>query len=107
MLQQQAKHIAYVISEVLKRGAAVVEPSKEAQDEWIRIIRETTVDTSTFDQACTPGYYNNEGGGAGGAEGEGIRTHLGEPYGPGFYVFDDLLQEWRDKGDLDGLELGT
>jgi cyclohexanone monooxygenase len=24
-----------------------------------------------------------------------------------FYVFDDLLKEWRDKGDLDGLVLGT
>ena len=23
----------------------------------------------------------------------------------GFYAFDDLLKEWRDKGDLDGLVL--
>jgi cyclohexanone monooxygenase len=52
---------------------------------------------------CTPGYYNNEGGGGG----EGIRSFLGEPYAPGFYAFDDLLKEWRDKGDLDGLMLGT
>jgi cyclohexanone monooxygenase len=103
MLQQQAEHIAYVISEALKRGATIVEPSQKAQNEWIRTIRETAVDTSAFDQTCTPGYYNNEGGGGG----EGIRTHLGEPYGPGFYVFDDLLKEWRGKGDLDGLELGT
>jgi len=103
MLQQQAEHIAYMVSEALKCGAATVEPSQEAQDEWIRIIRETAVDTSAFDQACTPGYYNNEGGGGG----EGVRTHLGEPYGPGFYVFDDLLQEWRAAGDLDGLVLGT
>jgi cyclohexanone monooxygenase len=103
MLQQQAEHIAYIVSEALKRGAATVEPSQEAQDEWIRIIRENAVDTSAFDQACTPGYYNNEGGGGG----EGIRTHLGDPYGPGFYVFDDLLQEWRAAGDLNGLVLGT
>jgi cyclohexanone monooxygenase len=103
MLQQQAEHIAYIISEASKRGAATVEPSQEAQDEWIKTIRETAVDTSAFDQTCTPGYYNNEGGGGG----EGIRTHLGDPYGPGFYVFDELLEDWRDKGDLDGLELGT
>jgi cyclohexanone monooxygenase len=56
---------------------------------------------------CTPGYYNNEGGGAGAAEGEGIRSHIGEPYGPGFYAFGDLLAEWRDKGDMDGLVLGS
>jgi cyclohexanone monooxygenase len=103
MLEQQAEHIAYIVSEAVKRGATTVEPSQEAQDEWIRTIRETTVDTSTFDQTCTPGYYNNEGGGGG----EGIRSHLGEPYMPGFYVFDELLREWRDKGDLDGLVLGT
>jgi cyclohexanone monooxygenase len=103
MLEQQAEHIAYIVSEALKRGAATVEPSQQAQEEWIRTIRETSVDTSAFDQTCTPGYYNNEGGGGG----EGIRSHLGEPYLPGFYVFDDLLKAWRDNGDLDGLVLGT
>jgi cyclohexanone monooxygenase len=107
MLEQQAEHIAYIVSQALKRGATTVEPSREAQNEWIRTIRETSVDTSAFDQTCTPGYYNNEGGGAGKGAGEGIRSNLGEPYAPGFYVFDDLLKEWRDKGDLDGLMLGT
>lgn len=103
MLEQQAEHIAYIIREAVKRGAKTVEPSQEAQDDWIRTIRENAVDTSAFDLSCTPGYYNNEGGGGG----EGIRSHLGEHYAPGFYVFDDLLKEWRAKGDLDGLELGT
>ncbi|BCO38333.1 NAD(P)/FAD-dependent oxidoreductase [Mycobacterium heckeshornense] len=103
MLEQQAEHIAYIIAEAHKRGVVTVEPSQRAQDEWVRVIRETAVDTSAFDQTCTPGYYNNEGGGGG----EGIRTHLGEPYGPGFYAFGELLDQWRAKGDLDGLELGT
>ncbi|BBU25024.1 NAD(P)/FAD-dependent oxidoreductase [Mycobacterium xenopi] len=102
MLEQQAEHIAYIIAEAHKRGVVTVEPSQRAQEEWIRTIRETAVDTSAFDQTCTPGYYNNEGGGGG----EGIRTHLGEPYGPGFYAFGELLEKWRAQGDLDGLELG-
>lgn len=101
----QGEHIAYVIAEALARGAKTVEPSQEAQDQWCATIRETAVDTSAFDAQCTPGYYNNEGGGAGESEGEGIRSHLGEPYGPGFYAFGDLLAEWRGKGDLDGLVL--
>jgi cyclohexanone monooxygenase len=101
MFQQQGEHIAYIISEALAHGAVTVEPSQEAQDAWVRTIRETAVDTSQFDMQCTPGYYNNEGGGE-----EGIRSHLGEPYGPGFYAFCDLLKEWRDKGDLAGLVLG-
>jgi cyclohexanone monooxygenase len=102
MYEQQAEHIAYIISEAMKRNATVVEPSQEAQDRWVNTIQELAVDASEFWAACTPGYYNSEGGGT-----EGIRSFLGEPYAPGFYPFDDLLKEWRDKGDLDGLELGT
>ncbi len=99
----QGEHIAYIISEALARGATTVEPSQRAQDEWCKTVRETAIDNSAFDSQCTPGYYNNEGGGGG----EGIRSHLGEPYGPGFYAFGELLSEWRNKGDLDGLDLGT
>jgi cyclohexanone monooxygenase len=102
MYEQQAEHIAYIISEAMKRNATIVEPSQEAQDRWVNTIEELAVDASEFWTACTPGYYNSEGGG-----GEAIRSFLGEPYAPGFYPFDDLLKEWRDKGDLDGLELGT
>ncbi len=99
----QGEHIAYVISEALKRGATMVEPTQEAQEAWCATVKETAVDNSAFDAECTPGYYNNEGGGGG----EGIRSHLGEPYAPGFYAFGDLLEVWRDKGDLEGLELST
>jgi cyclohexanone monooxygenase len=101
MYEQQAEHIAYIISEAMKRSATIVEPSQEAQDRWVKTIQELAVDASEFWTACTPGYYNSEGGG-----GEAIRSFLGEPYAPGFYPFDDLLKEWRDKGDLDGLVLG-
>lgn len=101
----QGEHIAYVIAEALARGVTTLEPTQEAQDNWCQTIRETAIDNSAFDAECTPGYYNNEGGGGGTADGEGIRSHLGEPYGPGFYAFADLLAEWRDKGDLAGLNL--
>jgi hypothetical protein len=45
-------------------------------------------------------YYNNEGEAK-------RRWFLGEPYGPGFYAFDKLIQEWRDKADLEGLVIET
>lgn len=101
----QGEHIAYIIAEALARGVTTVEPTQEAQDTWCQTIRETAIDNSAFDRECTPGYYNNEGGGAGTAEGEGIRSHIGEPYGPGFYAFGDLLSQWREDGDLAGLNL--
>jgi cation diffusion facilitator CzcD-associated flavoprotein CzcO len=99
----QGEHIAYVIAEALRRGVTSLEPTQEAQDAWCATVKETAIDNSAFDAECTPGYYNNEGGGGG----EGIRSHLGEPYAPGFYAFGDLLSVWRDKSDLDGLELAT
>ena len=99
----QGEHIAYIIATALERGATTVEPTRQAQDDWCATIRESAVDNSAFDAECTPGYYNNEGGGGG----EGIRSHLGEPYAPGFYAFGDLLQQWRERGDLDGLVIRT
>jgi cyclohexanone monooxygenase len=100
MYEQQAVHIAYLIGQTLARGATTVEPSSAAQHEWVRTIRESAPPAGDFAVECTPGYYNNEGGGA-----EGIRSPLGEPYGPGFYAFDDLLASWRADGSMAGLLL--
>ncbi|MBP2450255.1 flavin-containing monooxygenase [Mycolicibacterium lutetiense] len=101
MFEQQAKHIAYIIAEAQARGATTVEPSQEGQDHWVSTVRELAMDNSAFELSCTPGYYNNEG--RGGAERNG--AFLGDFYSPGFYAFDELIAQWRDNGDLDGLEL--
>lgn len=98
MFEQQATHISHIISETLARGASTVEPTAEAQDQWVATIRETEFDNTTFLRECTPGYFNNEG------EKE-IRSVLGDPYWPGFYVLEDLLQGWRDSGEMEGLVL--
>ena len=98
MYDQQARHMAYIIREVLARGAKTVEPTQEAQDAWVKTMRETEVSMEAFLRDCTPGYYNNEGG-------KVIRSHLGEVYGPGFYAFTDLMEGWRKKGDMQGLVL--
>jgi cation diffusion facilitator CzcD-associated flavoprotein CzcO len=95
---QQAKNIAYIVKEGLARGAATVEPSLEAQEAWVKHIRETAFDVTPFARECTPGYFNNEGE-------EKFRWYLGESYGPGFYVFEKMMDEWRAKGDMAGLVL--
>ncbi|CAJ1586886.1 NAD(P)/FAD-dependent oxidoreductase [[Mycobacterium] wendilense] len=101
MFEQQAEHIAYIIAEAQKRGATLVEPSQQGQDEWVATVRELSIDNSAFELSCTPGYYNNEG--RGGQERNG--AFLGDFYSPGFYAFGDLIAGWRDNGDLAGLEL--
>jgi len=95
---KQGQHIAHVISEVLKRGAAVVEPSKEAQDDYVRHFEELEIDLSEFQQLCPPSYFNNEGE---------VRPKwaLFRAYGHGWDAFQKLLQDWREQGDLKGLVL--
>jgi len=99
MFDQHVSHIAWIIRETLARGAITVEPSREAMDEWVRIIHDTKVDMTQYQRECTPGYYNNEGEKA-------LRSNVGEPYGPGFDAFDGVLAGWRDQGDMAGMVLG-
>jgi cyclohexanone monooxygenase len=99
MFEQQSRHIAYIVSQALARGVSTVEPTEEAVEAWCATVRETAIDNTNFQRECTPGYYNNEGE-------DLIRSHLGDPYWPGFYAMEDLLQAWRDSGELKGLTLG-
>jgi cyclohexanone monooxygenase len=101
MFQRQCNHIAHVIAETLRRGAKTVQPTRQAEDGWVKTIRETAVDMSEFQRECTPGFYNSEG-----VQSKSQPSYLGEPYGPGFFAFEDLLQEWREQGDMKGLQLG-
>ena len=96
---RQGYHIAYVISEALKRGVKAVEPSQEAQDAYVRHFEEVQFDMSQFQRECTPSYFTNEGQ---------VKAPwaLFRPYGPGWAAFQKLLEDWRNKGDLEGLVLG-
>ena len=62
MFDDQARHIAYIIKEVKARGAIAVEPTAEAEEAWVEVIRSVAILNRDFQNACTPGYYNNEGG---------------------------------------------
>ena len=83
-----------------------MEPDLAAQNAYVDHIRATAIDTSAFARECTPSYFNNEGEEVENEKGEKkLRSYLGETYGPGFYVFEKLLEDWRAKGDLEGLVL--
>ena len=96
-LDEQSIHMAYIIKEANKRGATRVETSKEAEENWINTIIEKARITATFQENCTPGYYNNEG--------KINQTPQNNTYGGGPIEFFSLLNKWRSKGDLRGLEI--
>jgi len=99
VLDDQAQHVAYIISEIDKRGYRYSNPTAEAEAEWVNTIRTLAVGNIAFFEACTPGYYNNEGKIS---EGGGIN---GESFAPGANAFNAILKAWREDANMAGLEL--
>ena len=94
---RQAEHSSHIIAETLKRGLKAVEPSQKAQDDYVRLFDENELDQSSFQRECTPSYFTNEGQ---------VKAPwaLFRQWGPGWDNFQQMLREWRQKGDLAGLE---
>ena len=98
MINEQAKHIAYVIHAALERGIRRLEASEKAEQEWVDAVIATSGKTAEFGENCTPGYYNNEGQPPASSLQNGF--YFGGPT-----EFVEILQKWRDSGALEGLEI--
>ncbi|HEX4302195.1 MAG TPA: NAD(P)/FAD-dependent oxidoreductase [Rhizomicrobium sp.] len=98
MLNEQSRHLAYIIKTAQDRQATVVEASQESEDAWVQTIISTALMRQRFQEECTPGYYNNEG------KPSPLAARNG-PYGLGSIAFIKLMEDWRATDDLSGLEL--
>ncbi len=97
MLEEQSRHIAELIRHAKSQEARCIEPTAEAEAEWVATIKEKAMNNQDFLEACTPGYYNNEGKPE---KGFGL---AGELYGGGPVEFHDLIKKWREAGEMKGL----
>ena len=97
MLEEQARHITELIKHAKSQEARCIEPTPEAEAEWVATIKEKAMNNQAFLEACTPGYYNNEG-----RPGQGTGL-AGELYGGGPVEFHDLIRKWRESGEMKGL----
>jgi len=98
LLDQESRHIAYIVSHCRKSGARTVEVSEAAEQEWVDTIIRLAGMGREFLEQCTPGYYNNEGKLSDVAAQNGF-------YGGGSPEFFRVLDAWRAEGSLKGLEL--
>ncbi|MFM7062388.1 MAG: flavin-containing monooxygenase [Actinomycetes bacterium] len=101
LLDEAATHVAYVVSHAEAHGVRTVEATRQAEEDWSRTIVEHAaggIGGGIGGSDCTPGYYNNEG-----RELDG--PPWAAPYGGGSIAFFDLMQAWREAGDLAGLDL--
>ena len=98
MLDEQSKHLGYILRHALEHDVRVIEASQEAEDAWVQEIIDMALFNQKFLESCTPGYYNNEGQ-------PQQRSVRNGSYGLGSITFIELLEAWRAAGDLAGLEL--
>jgi cation diffusion facilitator CzcD-associated flavoprotein CzcO len=98
VLDIQARHVAYLVSEAEARGTTRVEVERAAVDAWIATIMELSSMNQDFLESCTPGYYNNEGK-------LNDQARQNSFYGAGAIAFGQVLEQWRTEGSLAGLTL--
>jgi cyclohexanone monooxygenase len=98
LLDEQAKHLAYIIRIGGERKLGTVEVSAEREASWVQQCIDKARDAGDFLENCTPGYYNNEGQ-------TSERSAQNGFYGGGSVAFFKLLEDWRADDQLEGMDL--
>ncbi|MCZ6619037.1 MAG: NAD(P)/FAD-dependent oxidoreductase [Gammaproteobacteria bacterium] len=98
-LNEQAKHVAYILSESRARDKRTVEVTAAAEQDYVDEIHRLSRLGARFYAECTPGYYNSEG------EPGNRNGFFSEMYGAGPIQFFKVLEQWRAEGSLEGLDL--
>ena len=98
VLDVQSHHIGYILKHVFDHQVRRFDVSVEAEAAWVQKVMDASVASLGFLEACTPGYYNNEGK----PNGELIRRN--GTYAPGIMAFAQVLDEWRADERLSGID---
>ena len=99
LLDEQAKHITYILKTATDRECSKVEVTADAEAGWVQHCIDKAQARGDYFENCTPGYYNNEGK----ASERNLQNGF---YGGGPVEFFRILGEWREEGGLAGLALG-
>ena len=98
-LNEQAKHVTYILDQARQRGATRIEATLEAEDMWLAEMQDKARIAERFYAECTPGYYNNEG------RLDTSNGFFAGTYGAGPIKFFRILDDWRSTDRLEGVEL--
>lgn len=98
-LNEQAKHLAYIVTEAKARSKETVEVTAEAEQDYVDEVQRFANVGNRFYAECTPGYYNSEGQ-------SGNRSgFFSNMHGAGPIRFYEILREWREEGLMAGIKL--
>jgi cation diffusion facilitator CzcD-associated flavoprotein CzcO len=98
MLNEQARHLAWIVRRAKDDGLETVEASVDAVEAWVERCIEKAGAGVEFFENCTPGYYNNEGKLSERSVQNGFYGG-----GTGSPEFISILESWRTDGKLAGL----
>ena len=98
-LNEQARHITYMLSEVRNEGGSTIECTPEGEQAWLDEMASKARLGARFRAECTPGYYNNEG------QTGNPNQFFNGSYGAGPIKFFRILAEWRENGRLEGVAI--
>ncbi len=99
MLDEQARHLSYLLRKASNAQANLIEATPEAEEKWVETIKSLAILRQKFLEECTPGYYNNEGN-------PQVLAAQNGSYGAGPIAFVKVLEEWRASETMDGLSVG-
>jgi cation diffusion facilitator CzcD-associated flavoprotein CzcO len=98
MINEQARHLSYIVERALAKGIESLEVSEAAEAEWVDTVVRLAQGRTEFAEQCTPGYYNHEGK-------PGPQTRQNFFYFGGPTEFVEILESWRADGSMQGLDL--
>ena len=98
-MDHQAQHVAFVVRECIERGITRVEADAQAEADWVQRSSACPRFNADFLEACTPGYYNNEGK-------PNPLSAQNAAYGKGPNRYFELMKAWREAGTFAGLVTG-
>ncbi len=98
VLDVQSRHVSYIIQHAREHEVRTIDVEERAENEWVQKVIDASLANLGFLEACTPGYYNNEG------QPNGDMLRRNGPYAPGIMKFAKVLDSWREEGNLAGLE---
>lgn len=58
---EQVRHIAHIIDRCMQNAVETIQPTEQAEADWVDQVVRVAQDRRAFLASCTPGYYNFEG----------------------------------------------
>ena len=103
IFDEQAKHAAKVIRQLLDDGIVELDVTEAAVQEWCDHMDEMMglVFNAEAVKACTPGYFNNEGDFDTDGKFEHGRPIWADAYGGGPFEYVQVLAKWRESKEYE------